>query len=236
VIVGLAVLAAFAACTLSAAAGLGGSLLLLPILTVLFGVKTAITLSALMLSLNNLGKLVAYRHTLAVRAAWPLVACTILGSTVGATLLLRAPESLVQVLVALTVVTAFWSERVEGIVTSRRMGPLFAGAAGLLSGFAGTSGVLKGVALRTLALDRSHFVGAASLVSLTGDLTKSLILVPGMHLTADASTAALIGIALSPVAVALGRYLNRAMAERAFTRLFWTVMAGYTLRLIAVMR
>ena len=106
-IVTLAVVGAFAACTLSAAAGLGGSLLLLPILTVLFGVKTAITLSALMLSLNNLGKLVAYRRTLAVRVTWPLVACTVLGSTVGATLLLRAPDGLVQVLVAFTVITAF---------------------------------------------------------------------------------------------------------------------------------
>lgn len=60
-----------AACTLSASAGLGGSLILVPLLALTVGTKEGIALAALLLAANNLVKLVAYRGTIPWLSPWP---------------------------------------------------------------------------------------------------------------------------------------------------------------------
>ena len=50
--------------TLSSAAGMGGSLVLIPVLIAVVGVKEGIALSALLLAANNVAKVIAYRTTL----------------------------------------------------------------------------------------------------------------------------------------------------------------------------
>jgi hypothetical protein len=104
--------------------------------------------------------------------------------------------------------------------------------AGLTSGFSGTSGPLKGIALRRLKLDRQHLVGAASLVSLGGDLAKTAVFIQGDLFDQEAWTVVLASVALTPMAALLGRHLNHQMGERAYAGLFWMVMIGYTVRLV----
>jgi hypothetical protein len=100
------------------------------------------------------------------------------------------------------------------------------------SGFSGTSGPLKGVALRTLKLDRQHLVGAASVVSLAGDATKATVLMNASVIGGEALWLLVLALPLMPVATLIGRQINRRMGERAYAALFWTVMAGYTGRLL----
>jgi hypothetical protein len=104
--------------------------------------------------------------------------------------------------------------------------------AGATSGFSGTSGPLKGLALRRLSLDRLHFVGAASVVSLAGDLMKTTIFAEASLLDEISWSVLLVSIPLMLLATFAGRHLNSRIGERAFAGLFWTVMAGYALRLI----
>jgi uncharacterized membrane protein YfcA len=110
--------------------------------------------------------------------------------------------------------------------------PAAALGAGLTSGFSGTSGPLKGLSLRMLALDRLHLVGAASAVSLAGDLTKTAIFIDASLLDANSWNVLLMAIPLMPLASFVGWRVNSRIGERAFAALFWTVMAGYSLRLI----
>jgi hypothetical protein len=103
---------------------------------------------------------------------------------------------------------------------------------GATSGFSGTSGPLKGLALRALRLDRLHLVGAASVVSFAGDLTKSLVFASGALLTETSYIILAGAIPLMPAAALLGRRLNAQWGERAYAMMFWTVMAGYSVRLL----
>jgi hypothetical protein len=228
-----AMVLAVVACTLSAAAGLGGSLVLVPGLGLIFGVKEGIALAALLLGANNLGKLIAYRHCLPVRATLPLIGLTIAGSLLGANLLLLTPEGVVHVAVVLVIGAVFVLERAGMPVLNARLGAALALAAGIVSGFSGTSGPLKGVALRALRLDRRHTVGAASLVSLAGDVTKAVVFLTSLRLSDEGLSTVFAALALMPGAVILGRAINHSVSERAYASLFWLVMAGYIVRLAA---
>jgi uncharacterized membrane protein YfcA len=156
----------------------------------------------------------------------------VLGSALGAGLLVAAPEAWVSVAVVLSIVLALVAERVRFPAMQKVGAPVLAFASGATSGFSGTSGPLKGVALRLLSLDRSHLVGAASLVSLAGDAAKAGVYA-GAGLLSTQSL--LLMVALFPVMIAstyFGRYLNSKVGERGFAVLFWTVMCGYSLRLL----
>jgi uncharacterized membrane protein YfcA len=104
--------------------------------------------------------------------------------------------------------------------------------AGLTSGFSGTSGPLKGLALRRLDFDRMHLVGAASAVSLVSDLSKGAVYLRAGLIDRDAWIVILACVLLMPLATLTGRRINRQVGEAAYSGLFWTVMLGYTVRLL----
>ena len=216
----------------SASAGLGGSLILVPTLALVLGTKEGIALAALLLAGNNVVKVIAYRETLPVRKAAVVVALLAIGAATGARLLVASPEEVVTVAVIISLVAALLAERLDLSRLRTLSGPILAFGSGATSGFSGTSGPLKGMAIRQLSLDRAHFVGAASLASLVGDATKTAVFADARLLDDSAVAVALLAIPLMVVATLVGRKINRAIGERGYSVLFWTVMAGYTVRLI----
>lgn len=223
--------AAFLSFVISASAGMGGSLLLVPALSIVLGIQEGVALSALLLAGNNVVKVLAYRTTLPWRAAFLVVVIVAVGAALGATLLVTVPETVVGVFVVASLVGTLWAERTSWSPAGRVGTPLLAFASGATSGFSGTSGPLKGGAIRNLRLDRAHFVGAASLVSLAGDLTKSGIFAEAGLLDRSSLTVLVAAIPLMVGGTALGRRFNRDVGERGFAIVFWSVMAGYTVRL-----
>lgn len=216
----------------SASAGLGGSLILVPTLALVLGTKEGVALAALLLATNNVVKVIAYRKTLPFRkAVWVIVLVSV-GAFIGARLLVSAPEDVVTIAVIVTFALALVAERFDLSRVRRTGGPLLALASGATSGFSGTSGPLKGMALRQLDLDRAYFVGAASLVSLAGDATKAAVFTGAGLLTGDNLVLAILAAPLMVVATFSGRRINFSIGEGGYTVLFWAVMAGYTLRLV----
>jgi uncharacterized protein len=229
---GLALLAAAVSFTVSASAGLGGSLVLVPTLALILGTKEGVALAALLLAANNVVKVFAYRETLPFRKGLVVVVLVAVGAAVGAGLLVAAPEDVVTVAVIVSFVFALIAERFD-LSRLRRLGmPVLAFGSGATSGFSGTSGPLKGMAIRQLDLDRAHFVGAASLASLVGDATKAAVFTQADLLTGDSFLIALTAVPLMLVATFTGRRINRSIGEQGYTFLFWAVMAGYTARLL----
>ena len=257
--------AASAAFTVSAAAGLGGSLILVPALALVLGTKEGIALASLLLALNNVVKVIAYRQTIPLAQSALVIVLTIVGAAIGATLLVSAPASVVSVAVVSVIALSLLGEwlastsrtrvaaapplglasrsRTRGAAapalrlasrsrTRRATGPPLALASGATSGFSGTSGPLKGIALRNLELDRFHMAGAASAVSLAGDATKTAIFADAQLLGAEAVMLALVCAPLMLVATFTGRTLNRTAGERGYAILFWMVMCGYSARLV----
>jgi uncharacterized protein len=221
---------------LSASAGMGGSLILVPTLGLLLGTKEGIALAAILLALNNVAKIIAYRRTIPFRAALGVVVMVVIGSAVGARLMVAAPVELVQVAVIFSLVAAFLLERSKPVRLGRTGSMGAALGAGLTSGFSGTSGPLKGISLRMLSLDRLHFVGAASIVSLAGDVTKTAVFAEASLLNTGTLLIVSLAIPLMPLATYFGWRLNNQIGERAFSALFWTVMAGYSARLLLSLR
>lgn len=227
-----ALIVAAAAFTISASAGLGGSLLLVPSMAILFGAKQGVAVAALLLACNNVAKTIAYRKTIPLApAAWILV-LTVLGSAFGAGLLLAAPEGVVQAAVAAGITIAFMTERVAHRRIRRGAAPLLAFAAGTASGFSGTSGPLKGIAVRCLDLDRRHFVGAASIISLAGDAAKVAVFSSAAAIPTQGWPLLMLTFPLMIGATWCGHRLNHLVGERGYAVLFWSVMAGYTVRLL----
>ena len=216
----------------SASAGLGGSLVLVPALIIALGPKEGVSLAALLLAANNIVKLWAYRHSLPVRQALLVAVCTIIGAAAGARWLVAAPEWLVNVAVAASFAIALAAEQGQTPSWRTPLAPFFAIAAGATSGFSGTSGPLKGVAVRSLALDRMHTVGAAAIVSAAGDFTKTVVFSEAGLLDGRALLFAAISLPLMIGATFVGRRCTVTIGERGYAGLFWLVMSGYTVRLL----
>ena len=154
---------------LSSAAGLGGSLILVPALVMALGAKEGVALAALLLAANNVAKVVVYRKTVPLAQAALIAVTVMVGAALGASLMVQAPEQWVKIGVIVALVVTFAGDLlVKGATAKGPVGKAWAGflalISGATSGFSGTSGPLKGVALRSLQLDRQYLVGAASLV------------------------------------------------------------------------
>ncbi len=221
----------YASFAISASAGLGGSLLLVPTLVVFLGSKEGVALAALLLASNNVMKIVAYRRTLPFKAAAGVTLLIVIGAAAGSTLLVNAPAAWVSVGVLSMFVISIAAERLEIDRVRAGFAPLIALMSGASSGFSGTSGPLKGVAIRNLNLDRRHFVGAASLASFAGDATKTAIFAEGQLLGRDSLLIALAAVPLMALGTWSGASLNERVGEQKFAVLFWTVMGGYSIRL-----
>lgn len=217
--------------TISASAGLGGSLLMVPTLALFLGTKEGVALAALLLASNNVMKIIAYRESLPFRKAAGLAVLVVLGAALGSTLLVNAPVWAVTIAVLAMFATTIVTERYEVGPVRRRFAPFLAFVSGASSGFSGTSGPLKGVAIRNLDLDRRHFVGAASLVSFAGDAAKTAIFAEADLLGRGAWLTALAAIPLMALGTWSGSRLNERLGEQTFAVLFWTVMSGYSIRL-----
>lgn len=202
-------------------------------MSLLLGSKEGIAVAALLLGINNIFKVWAYRQTIPIKAALGVLILTMAGAALGASLMVAAPKRWVDIAIIVSFTLSFLVESRQWFTFRKALALFFAFFSGATSGFSGTSGPLKGVALRSLNLERMYFVGAASIVSLAGDAVKTSIFLRSSlvnHITT--LTILLSATLIMPFAVYLGRFINEEIGERSYTALFWTVMAGYTARLI----
>lgn len=220
----------FVSFIVSSVVGFGGSLILVPILVLAVGVKEGVALAALLLALNNGFKLVAYRRTIPWRHTFGLILIMVLATAVGAGLMVRAPEGWVAAAVVGSIALHL---AIDGLnVQLPRIGAHVPGmASGLVSGFSGTAGPLKGLALRMLRVDRFHMVGAAAIVSIAGDISKTMVFASG-GLLRGYGLVVIASLPLMPVAAWAGKWINERVDEAAFTRAYWLVMVGYAARLL----
>lgn len=222
----------FCGFAISASVGLGGSLLIVPMLVLVVGPHQGVVLSALLLGINNIFKCIAYRRSIPWRQAALIVLLLSMGALIGASVLLKAPASLVTSAVLLTFVMTFVVEKNRWATTGKILSPFLAFISGASSGFSGTSGPLKGIAIRNLNLDRIHFAGAASVASLAGDMTKVGVFASGDMLDNSIYLVVLGCVPLMLLGTYIGFRTNKRVGEYAFSLLFWGVMIGYGFRLI----
>jgi hypothetical protein len=211
--IALTLLAVGVSFTVSASAGLGGFLILVPTLALILGTKEGVALAALLSALNNVVKVIAYRKSLPFRQALVVIVLVAIGAVIGARLLVAAPEEIVTIAVIASFALALIAERMDLSRLRAVGGPVLALVSGATSGFSGRR-------------DRSK---EWRFVSLTWIETISSVLLLWLPLPAAAKTAVvaeaqLLGsssLVIAALAVSLmilgtfsGRSINHAIGER----------------------
>lgn len=210
--------AAFALALLSAIAGFGGGVLLLPVFTVLFGLRTAVPMLTLT-QLSSNGFRVWFNRRELRR---PLIGWFALGAVpcavAGGLLLVHAPlASLQRLLGAFLICVVVW-RRVRPTPRPPTE-PVFAAigaASGLGSALLGSVGPLTAPFFLAAGLTRAAYIGTEAASALTMHLTKIATYGAGDLLT---SQVLLYGAALTP-ATLLGAWAGKKIVGRISDRVF----------------
>jgi uncharacterized protein len=210
--------AAYGLALLSAVAGFGGGVLLLPVFTVLFGLRAAVPMLTLTQLSSNGSRVWLNRDQL----RWPLVGWFALGAVPfavgGAVLLAHAPLSpLKRALGVLLIAVVIW----------RRVNPhpgkpddrVFAGvgaASGLGSALLGSVGPLTAPFFLAYGLTRAAYIGTEAAGALVMHLTKIVAYGTGDLLTKQVL---LYGVLLTPATLA-GAWTGKKIVTRINDRVF----------------
>lgn len=214
----LACVAAFALAALSAVAGFGGAVLLLPVFTALFGLRVAVPILTLTQLASNGGR--AWLNRSEVQR--PLVGWFALGAVplaiVGGVALTHAPlEALSRMLGAFLIAVVVW----------RRLHPsaghlgdrAFVGvgaASGLGSALIGSVGPLTAPFFLARGLTRGAYIGTEAASALTMHVTKIATYGVGDLLTRQVLV---YGLALTPATLA-GAWTGKRILDHTSERLF----------------
>jgi hypothetical protein len=214
----VASVAAFALALLSAVAGFGGGVLLLPVFTALFGLRVAVPMLTLTQVSSNAFRALFNRREL----QWRLIGWFALGAVpfavAGGLLLARAPLDALQRLLGVFLI---------GVVIWRRRNPhprkpadrTFAAvgaASGLASALLGSAGPLTAPFFLAYGLTRAAYIGTEAGSALTMHLSKIAAYGAGDLLTRQVL---LYGLALTPATLAgawTGRKVVGRISDRAF--------------------
>jgi uncharacterized membrane protein YfcA len=210
--------AAFALAALSAVAGFGGGVLLLPVFTALFGLRAAVPMLTLTQLSSNGSRVWLNRREL----RWPLIGWFALGAipcaVAGGLLLATAPLApLKRLLGAFLIAVVIWRRlRREPRTPTEPAFAAVGAVSGLGSALLGSVGPLTAPFFLALGLTRGAYIGTEAASALTMHLTKIATYGAGDLLTAQVL---LFGIALTP-ATLLGAWTGKKIVGRISDRIF----------------
>lgn len=214
----VASVAAFALAWLSAVAGFGGGVLLLPVFTALFGLRTGVPVLTLTQLSSNGSRVWFTRH----RLHWSIIGRFALGAIpfalAGGLLLAAAPLAPLKRLLGIFLLA---------VVVWRRLNPhprkpshrAFVGvgaASGLGSALLGSVGPLTAPFFLAYGLARDAYIGTEAACALTMHLTKLVAYGAGSLLNPDVL---LLGLVLTPATLA-GAWVGKRTVNRISDRLF----------------
>lgn len=212
--VGLGILLlALVASTMGGVLGFGTGAVMLPVITLVLGVRTAVPVMALAMTLTNAGRAAFSWRDIDWKAFLALAGASIPASMVGATLFVNLDTRWLDVFIAVTLLLLIparrWASQARYQTRLRDL-PLVAGVGGFISGMGGVTGPLATPFLLSYGLVRSAFLGTDGLYSALTHATKAGVFAANGAL---ASPVLEMGLALGAVMV-LGSYLGRRIVDR----------------------
>ncbi|TCC47433.1 sulfite exporter TauE/SafE family protein [Kribbella capetownensis] len=214
--------AAFTLALLSAVAGFGGGVLLLPVFTVLFGLRAAVAMLTLTQLSSNGSRVCLNRREL----HWPLFGWFALGAIpsaiAGGLLLATAPLAPLKRLLGVFLIAVVIWRRVRPS-PARPADPAFAAvgaASGLGSALLGSVGPLTAPFFLAYGLTRAAYIGTEAASALVMHLAKLATYGAGDVLTRQV---VLYGLALTP-ATLLGAWTGKNLLGRITDRVFVTIV------------
>ncbi len=218
VTLGLASAAAFALAWLSAVAGFGGGVLLLPVFTGLFGLRAAVPMLTLTQLASNGSRVWLNRHDLRRSIIGRFAVGAIPCAVAGGLLLAHAPMAGLQRLLGVfLLVTVVWRRlRPHPRAPGPRAFTVVGAASGLGSALLGSVGPLTAPFFLAAGLTRSAYIGTEAACALLMHLTKLTVYGAGDLLT---RRVLLLGLVLTPATLA-GAWAGRKTLGRVSDRLF----------------
>jgi uncharacterized membrane protein YfcA len=210
--------AAFVLAVLSAVAGFGGGVLLLPVFTALFGLRVAVPMLTLTQLSSNGSRLWLNRREL----RWPLIGWFAAGAVplavTGGLLLAHAPLGPLRRLLGLFLIGLIGWRRVNRHPRkpADRSFAAIGAASGLGSALLGSVGPLTAPFFLAYGLTRAAYIGTEAASALTMHLSKIAAYGAGDLLTASVL---LYGITLTPATLAgawIGKKIVGRISDRAF--------------------
>jgi uncharacterized protein len=229
----LAYILIFLSFLISASAGMGGSLLLIPTLSYFIGVRDGIIISSVLLALNNCFKIIVFFKYIQLRKIIFLMCFMLAGAIPGSMLMLKIDENILAVILFINIIFAFIIEKNAVSGVRKKISWMYSWLSGFCSGISGTSGPLKGMAIKCLELNKLQIVAAASVLSFATDSTRAVIYLSNYNPLAGTGFNVLLGsICMMPVATVLGKRINHKISDVAYDVLFFSVLSGYAVRLV----
>ncbi|TWO68529.1 sulfite exporter TauE/SafE family protein [Caenimonas sedimenti] len=195
--------------TLGGIVGTGSSLVMMPVLVVMFGPRQAIPIMAVAAILGNLGRVLAWWRDIDWRACGAYCSTAIPGAMLGARLLLEIAPGVAETALGLFFLSLIparrWLARREFRITTTHL-MLLGGPLGLLTGVVASTGPLTVPLFTFYGLERGAFLGTEAASSI------------GMYV-AKVATFQLFG-ALTPEVVVQGVIVGSTLMAGSFVGRF----------------
>ncbi len=211
------VVVGFCGFVISATFGIGGVVLLIPLLSMVLPPAQAVAVSAPVMLVNNLGKTWVYRRHLDRRALWLVSALAVPTAFCAALMTATIDDRVILLAVATLILLSVIVEHAGRPVRLSDRALLFWGlVTGVVSGLCGAAGPPTAIGLRGYGLTREGFVATVAVFAVLLQVAK----VPAYVVTdllplRLLPLCALLG-AVAVVAVAIGPRLLRRVPERSF--------------------
>jgi uncharacterized membrane protein YfcA len=210
--------AAFATAALSAIAGFGGAVLLLPVFIKVFGVTDAVAILTVSQLASNAGRVWLNRGGIERHLVGVFAAGAVPAAALGAAVFASAPiPALVRLAGVFLIVTVFARRLYPRSVKLGDRGFVALGAAsGLGSALLGSVGPLVAPFFLARGLTRGAYIGTEAAAAVVMHLTKLIVFGAAAVLTLRTG---LIGLALAPASIA-GAWAGKRVVDQLPVRVF----------------
>jgi uncharacterized membrane protein YfcA len=214
--------------------GFGSSLFFVPVAQFFFDMKTVLGITAVFHVFSNLVKLILFRKTIDLKLSLLFGIPSILFVILGAWLTTKLSFRFDQIILAMFLVTfssvmLIWPTlKVKANALSSITG---GSIAGLLAGFIGTGGAVRGLSLAAYNLEKNLFVGTSAAIDMGVDLSRAVIYLENGFVTKE--NYYLVPI-LAVVSV-VGSYIGKLLLNRINQDSFRKIVLGLILLIGLVM-
>lgn len=226
---------AFVTSMLTAVLGFGGGMVLLALLLLVVDPLVAIPLHAAIQVVSNGTRTIIRRQDVDWSITLPASLLLLPAGALAIPLVVRAPEALLQALIAITVIAATWVPERTGttLPAPSRLGWVgIGGLMGALNVVVGATGPLQAPLYRAATATRVAFVGTFAATQVAGHAAKiALFGVAGFAPTRYAGAAA-VGIVGVVAGTHIGSRLLDRMPEERFRSLYLVAITAVSLYLL----
>lgn len=217
--ISLLIAAALLASTIAAVTGTGGGVILLPVMTLFFGVRDAVPMYAVAQLIGNLSRVVLNRRDIRLNVVGWFMVGAVPMAIVGAIVFARTSEAgLLRLLGAFLLVCAIVrhasAKRLLGF-SPKWFAPI-GGVFAFVSALLGSAGPFLAPFFVSYGLVKGAYIGTEALSTVTMHLSK----LPTYYATGTLSQDAVVaGLALGPVMI-LGSFIGKRIVDRIPTKAF----------------